>query len=373
MSELSTNTNTTEPTPAPAKELSIHDMLDLAKVYLREVIKFSWLIAGLAVLLGYYLYQRKLKEPIYYTASLSFMMSEDKGFQQGMLGSLLGVSMNMEGGGGGGLTLNKLEELLTTRKIIQLTLFQKAKIRTNADTELREDYLINHFLRMQGYGESSMFATDSARAFTRDENARLLTVHNRIVNNGLSKYTTPGGIFNMSFTSPSEEFAYEFLLALYNTLDAYYFEKSIEKQKLLHDAAVERVGKIKGEMQQAENDFIQYKNENNSPSSGQHHVTIKTQYLARELQVKMEAYFAAVRSEEAAKVALEQQTPLIQLIDAPVYPLSSTTPNGFMHLIIGVVVGAILGIALVVGRKLVADWWTKEKIRRTAAATDTKH
>jgi len=123
----------------------------------------------------------------------------------------------------------------------------------------------------------------------------------------------------------------------------------------------ERVGQLRGKMEQAEKAYIAYLNQNGAAAQGQNHVKIQTQYLARELQVEMEAYFAAVRSREAAEAALAQQVPLIQIVDAPVYPLPVTRTNASIYFLIGIVAGAAVGLVLVVGRRLAVDYYRKER------------
>ncbi len=354
--EQQTNTTTAQ---QPESSFSLLEIWQTVKAYGWVLIKFSWLIAGLSIGLGYYLYQRKIQQSTVYTATLTFMLSEDN-VQQGVLGNLLGFRGMDMNSGNGSINLSKLEELLMTRKISQMALFHRATIRLYPDQSEREDFIINHYLRLKGYPESAMFKTDSLDLFSRSENERLLSVHGQITREGLKKYISPSGIFNMNFTSTSEEFAYEFLNVLYNQLDSYYFESSIRKQKLLAEAAETRCAKLKGEVVTAENAYADYKNKNNRAAAGQHYDGIQTQYLARDLQVKMEAYFSAVRAAEAAQVALREQGQLIELIDPPIYPLAMNAPNGFVHLMLGLLAGAVLGLVLVLGGKFAYDFIQKE-------------
>jgi hypothetical protein len=350
-------------------ELSIFDIWNIAKFYLRDLLLFSWLIVGVAIALGYYLYNRKASQPATYTATLTFMLSEDKGFQQGMLGSLFGTVMTNTDVGN--ISLAKLDELIFTRGIMQRVLFFKASLPSGEAQTRREDYLINHYIDIFGYRKQwqdagSPMATfsykqDSFALFTREENSLMLTIYSQLINGQLSKYSSPGGIMTLSFTSTSEAYSYEFLTALFYIFNDYYTEKTTEKQKKLLEAARDRVSQLRGKMSQAEQAYIDYLNKNGASASGQNHVKVQTQYLARELQVEMEAYFGAVRAREAAEAALAQQIPLIQMIDAPIYPLAVNRPNASFHFLIGLFGGAFLVSAVIILRRIIWDYLKKAR------------
>jgi len=365
------NNTPTEPTAQEQENtgLSIFDIWNIAKFYLRDLLLFSWLIAGVSIALGFYLYNRKASQPTTYTATLTFMLSEDKGFQQGMLGSLFGTAMSTADVGN--ISLAKLDELIFTRSIMQRVLFSKVSLPSGESQTRREDYLINHYIDIFGYRKQwqdagSPMATfsykqDSFALFTREENSLLLGIYSQLVNGQLSKYSSAGGIMTLSFTSTSEAYSYEFLTALFYIFNDYYTEKTTEKQKKLVEAARDRVSQLRGKMSQAEQAYIDYLNRNGASASGQNQVKVQTQYLARELQVEMEAYFGAVRAREAAEAALAQQIPLIQMIDAPIYPLAANRPNASFHFLIGVFVGAFLVSALIILRRLIWDYIKKER------------
>jgi hypothetical protein len=357
-------------------ELSIFDMLNVAKVYLKQLLLFSWLIIGAAILLGYYLYNRKAKQPTTYTATLTFMLSEDRGFQQGMIGSLFGTALGGGASDAGNLSLAKLDELIFTRSIIQKVLFYKIPL-AQGTAPAKDDYLINHYIELFGYRQqwkdsgspmaNFSFVSDSVPAFNREQSALLLSIYSQLVNNHLNKYSTAGGIFTLNFTSTSEVYSFEFINAMFFVFNEYYVDKTTEKQKKLLQVATERVGQLYSKMGAAEQAYINYLNQNGASAAGQNHVKVQQQYLARELQVEMEAYFGAVRAREAAHAALAQNMPLIQVIDAPIYPLSVSRPNASIYFIIGAIAGGLIASVLVIFRKIVSEFWQKEKAKHKAA------
>ena len=370
------------------KSQSIGDILKIVKGYFWELIRFSWLILGIAALLGWYLYKGKASQPTQFIANYTFMLNETSGTDQGFMQQVLGSGLlGFASGGsandlssGQGAQVAVLQELLKSRKIIELALLKK-KTFLDKDGVAKEDYLINHYVDIFGLRErwkaeeraiADVYIThDSTSLFTEQENSILLTVYYNITKSHLSNEILQGGILSLSFKTTNEDYSYEFLRTLYSALDEYYTEKSVEKQRKIYVAAVARRDSLRNAMEKAEKGYISYLDRSTASARGQHSTAIEIQFLARMLTGEMEAYFMAIRNAEAAKIALEKQTPLLQAIDKPIYPLGVDRPNAFLYLIIGILAGGFIGTVLVIGQKLVRDFLKAEKEKerlRTEAA-----
>ena len=327
--------------------------LPLLKFYGRALLKGSWLIIGLAALLGWYLRARKLSSPTYYTATLSFSLSESKGFQDGLVSSLLGFS-GASTSEQGGTNAVEVEELLGTRRVMQMALFRRLSFKQSYDKP-KEDFLVNHYLGLSGLRANwagtelanFSFKHDSLEAFSRTENQIFQMVFQRISASEFRRFRNNSGTINLSYQSVSEELAYEFVLALYESIDSFYTEKAVEKQRKVYEAAVKRRDALEARLQQDEADYYGYLDVRNAPGTNEVHV--RKFAKQKKLMTTMEAYFLAIKNAEAAGMALEQKTPILQLIDPPMYPLSAAVPNPNMHLYIGIFAGGFLGLLIVLG------------------------
>ena len=367
---------------------SISDILKLVKSYFWELIRFSWLILGIAALLGWYMYNSKASQPRQFVANYTFMLNETSGTDQNFMQQVLGSGLLGFASGGGANDLSSgqgaqvavLQELLKSRKILELALLKKRAL-PGTDGIVKEDYLINHYVDIFGLRENwkkeeraiaEVYIThDSTSLFTEQENSILLTFYYNISKYQLANDLLPGGILSLTFKTTNEDFSYEFLRSLYASLDQYYTEKSVEKQRNIYLAAVARRDSLRTAMEKAEQSYISYLDKGNVAARGQHSTAIEIQFMARMLTGEMEAYFMAIRNAEAAKIALEKQTPLLQSIDKPIYPLGVDRPNSFLYLIIGIFAGGFLGTVIVIGRKALRDFLKAEKEKerlRTEAA-----
>jgi hypothetical protein len=347
------------------------DIVKLIKTYGWELVKFSWLILIVSVLLGFYMYRSKKNIPAEYAAYLSFSINENSGADQGFLQQVLGgsISLNMidadMGLGSGNNSMAMLQELLKTRRTTELVLFKKI-IMPDKSGKMKEDYFINHYLDICGIRDkwikeknplkNIVFKHDSIQIFSREQNSVLGFAHMNLVKKQLSDNLSKAGILTLKFKSVNEQFSYHFLKTFYDELNTYYTSKSIEKQQRIYKAALARRDSLEKEMDIAEKEYIGYLNTHNLSAMGQHAEEIEIQYLGRKLSGEMEAYFLAIKNVETAKIALEQHTPLLQAIDKPLFPLGKEVPNAFSALIMGLFIGAFLAALAVLGRKAYIDF-----------------
>jgi hypothetical protein len=352
------------------------NILTLLKSYGWELLKFSWLVAIIALLLGFYMYRSKKIIPIDYVAYLSFSINENSGADQGFLQQVLGgaVSLNMidadMGLGSGNNSMAMLQELLKTRRTMELVLFKKISI-PDKNGKLKKDFFIHHYLDLCGIRDkwkkdknplhNITFTHDSIALFSREQNAVLGFAHMNLSKKQLSDNLSKAGILTLKFKSVNEQFSYNFLRTFYKELNTYYTFKSIEKQQRIYKAALARRDSLEKEMDIAEKEYIGYLNSHNLAAMGQHAEEIEIQYLGRKLSGEMEAYFMAIRNAETAKIALEQHTPLLQEIDKPMFPLGKEVPNAFAALMMGIFLGAFLGTIAVLGRKAYFDFIVNKK------------
>jgi len=350
---------------------SFKDTLKIIKAYSFEVLKYSWLILILALLLGKFMYDRKMSSPTTYTAVFSFALNEVVSENQRSIASIFGSQMG-SGGAESTLDFKKLQEVIVTRKIISNVLFHEIALKHESPEN--KDFLINHYLRKFFYTSEDenpfYFKTDSINPYDKQSNYLLKYVHNKIVRNHLIVDPVLGNIMHLKVRSVSEDFSYELITALYEELNYYYDEKSLEKQHRFYLMAEERTNQLRGKLSQAEVNYINYVNENGAEAGGRNNILIKTQFLATELKNATESYFLALASKEAAWVSYEGQknTPSMSIIDPPLYPLTKAVPNPFLHLIAGLIVGGGFAFMLIVGRKFFRDFMAKENEKEALQA-----
>lgn len=352
--------------------LDLQAILRIAKDYSIETIKFSWLIIICAYLLGTYMRNRKMKSPTTYTAPYSFTVNKIASEKQQNIASLFGGSSGIAEGN---LNFKRLKELVLTRQIMLRVLFDSISLKHQEPVV--KDLLINHYLDLFYYqdpedGEEAKkqfyFKTDSINPYDRRANYLLKYVHNLIVRNHLTLEASPGGIMHMKVVSTSEDFSYELVHAIYRALDNFYSQESLEQKERFLEMAEERVKQLRRKLSSAEAGYITYVNTHTAEAGGRNNTLIETQFLSTDLKRATQSYFKAVNSRDAAQVAYQEQseTPSISAVDPPLYPLPKVTPNPFLHMLVGGLLGAFLAFIFIVGQKFVRDYLNNRKITEKA-------
>lgn len=346
--------NTNQEHQEESKGLNIFDLWIVAKSYIWELIKFSWLIVAVAVLGAWYLYNRKSKDPIIYTAELSFILDTEGARSQQSVMKLFNGSV---GGGEEDINLSRLRELLITRKMSELALFSRASMGGTDSIEGTEDFLINHYLDL--FGPKYTFTHDSTELFTPNQNRILLDVHSQLTRKHLRCKVSHSRIISLVFESNSERFSKEFLENYYVQLDSFYFEKEVAKHKIVLKAAEEREKELAKKLAAAESIYArridQYRNYTKED------VGVQNQYYATRLGQATEHHLSALSNLEAARATLERQSPIMQIIDPPIYPLPKYEPDARLHMLVGGVGGAAFIFFLVIARKFIGDFLRRER------------
>jgi hypothetical protein len=356
--------------PEEKPQLDMADLLKIAKEYGIEVIKYSWLIIIIAILLGKYMRDRKLSTPTTYTANCSFTINEIATRNQQNIASIFGGAGSAENN----LSFKRLQEIMVTRKIISRVLFHEITLRHEENS--KKDFLINHYLKKFYYKKDPedptnkddfYFKKDTIDPYDEKGNYLLMYVHNMLVRSHLIIEPSSGGIMLLKVVSTSEDFSYEVIMALYDELDLYYSQQALEQKEHLYEMAKRRTEQLRGKLNSAEAAYIRHANTNTAESSGRNNSLIKTQFLSTDLKKATESYFAALANKEAAWVSYESQkeTPSISILDQPLYPLSKAVPSPFLHMVLGAILGGGFAFLLVIGRKFAKDFLREQKKTKT--------
>ena len=125
--------------------ISIRDLLAIAKDYLMEVLKYSWLIVIVALLFGKYMHYRKSSTPTLYTADFSFKFNEIINEKHHSISSLFDQGTQLNYSNDYLSDLKELQQIIVTRKIFLKVLFHRTILKN--DNPGVSDFIVNHYLR----------------------------------------------------------------------------------------------------------------------------------------------------------------------------------------------------------------------------------
>jgi len=311
-------------------------------------------IAGGLIGLAYAFY----KKPIY-TAATTFVLESGEGGggmgQYAGLASMVGIDL---GGGGSGIFQgDNIIELYKSRTMIEKALLSTVEL--DGENQLLIDRYIHINDLRQGWAKKPELANirfDTKREnFNRVQDSILGIAVKNINKNNLvvSKLDKKLSIMLVEVKSEDEIFSKLFNDQIVKTVNDFYVQtktkKSLENVTILQ----QKVDSVRAVMEGAI-----YRAASVSDATPNLNLTRQVQRSApiQRSQFTAETNKAIlgelVKNLEMSKIALRKETPLIQVVDQPVFPLYKEKLGTARGLILGGIIGGILVVMLLLVRKL---------------------
>lgn len=303
-----------------------------------------------------------VKKPIY-TATLSFALEDEK--SGGGLGSALGLasSLGLDLGGGGGSVFSgsNLTELFKSRAMVEQTLLSSVP-QDGKSISLAEMYAQNEGWRAKWNENPKLnhiqFLSDTPRKnFTRTHDSILGVMYHNLSQNGLSvaQKDKKIAIITIDVASTNELFSKYFTEALVKEVSDFYVATKSKKARLNMEILKRQTDSIRGELNGAITG-VAVANDNTfglNPA-----MNVRRAPSARR-QVDVQANTAIltelVKQTELAKVTLRKETPLIQVIDSPILPLSKARFGKAKGIVLGGLIAGFLMVLFLILKRIIKN------------------
>ncbi len=316
-----------------------------------KIILFIGFMSGLLGL-GYSI----MKKPIY-TATLTFALEEKStGGGSGLSSIASSFGLNLGGGEGGAFAGDNIIELMKSRLLLEKTLLSKSAINR------KDELIINRYITFNNLKEkwakkpelaNLSFEYSDRDNYTRAQDSVLGAIQNGITKEQLevSKIDKKLSIISVKVKSKDEVFAKLFCENLVKNVTDFYIETKVGKSRKNVQLLESRVDSVKQELDQAMYGRASFADQN----MGIIRQSAAVPKLKQEMRVQMlgTMYGELVKNLEFSKLALMREEPLIQIIDAPIFPLYKETYGKMKGLVIGSFLGGILTIIYLIINKLI--------------------
>jgi hypothetical protein len=328
-------------------EISLKDLI-LKCNYWINFLKFKWKTIFIAGLIGSLigLTISWFEKPIF-KATLTFAMEEDKGSGGGGLSGAIGLASSFGidlggAGGGGAFAATNLSELMKSRLIVEKVLLSPVII-NGKKLSLADYYIQINELRKDWDKKPALkniqFPFNSDRTkFTLIQDSILKVIHKDLIDkNNLSimqkdKKVT---ILYIDVVSEDELFSKIFCESIAKETSDFYIQTKSKKARINADVLQKQVdsvryelnGAITGVAAEADNVY------NLNPALNVRGAAAKKRQI--DVQANTAILTNLVVQLELAKITLRKETPLIQLIDRPVLPLTKEKFGELKLLLIG--------------------------------------
>jgi len=342
------------------KEMTLKDFILLINKWLKYL-GSKWLLIFIVASIGAALgFARSYFAKPNYKAISTFVLDEEKSSGGGGGLAVLGLG---DGGGEGGLFQgDNLKWLYTTRAMIQKSLLTEVVASDGKKILLVEWFMSfdEDALKMLNNDPSlkhikfTSSESDSLNNLGIQKNALLGVCYNLVK----SKYIKvkdvdkTEDVIEVTVTSPDEKFAKNLADVLVQNVNSFYIQTKTQKVATqvaeLQQQASEYNTRMNASMYQtaAAIDAVPYANPNQQVN------LVQPKRKGIDVELNSAIYTQIIRNLETSKMELAQATPLIQVIDAPLYPLPVDKPGLMMSVLLFGLVGIVLSIILLIVRKV---------------------
>lgn len=293
-----------------------------------------------------------------YIGSLKFAIEEEnKGGGLANLASSLGFST----GGMGGQSLfssSSIIELLQTRSIVEKALLRPVREnpysnQTYADFYIKENSLDKRW-RGDSISKNVRFKIGEERhSFYREKNDVLNIVYKQIIEEELSIYqpNKENSIIVINVASKSEVFSKNFPVELIEVASEYYTELKTTKGKSSVDILQHQADSIQSSLYASMGGSATSLDKVFGLNPSMNVQRVPAADGQTKVQINVAILQELVKSLEMAKLNLLNNTPLINIIDRPIYPLEEERIGRIKGMIIGGIVALLLTISYILANR----------------------
>jgi len=341
-------------------EISIKELIGKVKDWFFYLLS-QWKIIVLAGIIGAALgiCYSLLKKPVY-TASLSFALEDDKsgGGIGGALGLASSLGLDVGGNSGGMFSGSNLTELFKSRSMVEKTLLMPV-VFDGKKISLAEMYIINNKLRDRWKEKQDLksieFLPNAVREkFTRVQDSILGTIYVNLSTGGLivEQRDKKISIVNIDVKSGNELFAKFFCEGLAKQVSDFYISTKSKKARINMAILEHQTDSIRAELNGAITG-VAVANDNTFNLNPALNVR-RAPSVRRQVDVQANTAILSelVRQTELAKVTLRRETPLIQVIDRPILPLTKERFGKLKGIILGGFFAGFLSILFLTVKRL---------------------
>lgn len=324
------------------EEITIKELIEKIK-QLYSYLLSQWKIIVLAGIIGACLglTYSFMNKPVY-TASLTFAIEDDKGGgASGVLSLASQFGLNLGGSGGGIFEGSNLLELFKSRNMLEQTLMKpivyKGKTISYAEMYIQMQEWRENWSEKPKFAKLQFPPNTKRKYFTRAHDSILGLIYSDLSKNSLSvgQKDKKADIITMDITSVNEQFAKNFCEDLARQVGLFYVTTKSKKARNNMEILERQTDSIRTELNNAISG-VATANDNNfnlNPALNVRRVPSSRKQV--DVQANAAILTELVKQTELAKVTVRRETPLIQVLDRPIYPLKMEKVGKLKGLVVG--------------------------------------
>jgi len=344
------------------EEISFRKIFEQLENYFRFLLS-KWIVIVIAGILGgalglLYAYNKK---PVY-TAELSFVLSNTSSSEGGLLGFANQFGINLGGSSDNVFSGDNIITLMQSRRMVQQALFNGIPETNQSliNTYVKDNKLDQAWMKNARLRNAFPFPT-LADKMSSIQDSLVRAIYSSIAKNMLVVYKPDKNqnFYIVTTTTQNELFSYYLTKYLVNATSAFYINTKTSSAKtnlmMLQREADSLRQVLNGAIVTA-GAQTDYTFNLNPAYQVKRAGVIENQTTGTALG---QAYGQVLQNLELAKITLQKETPLYQIVDEPTLPLNRLKPSKLICLIIGGFFVGALVCGFLIARKLYKDYRIK--------------
>lgn len=340
--------------------MSLREVLELGWEYVREYLKYWWLILLVMLVSGFTTGYFAYNKPAAYISDVTFIVNGE-GSGKGGLGTILG-EFGLGGGGGNEVNMNRLLAMAESQVIIHGLLLDSVEIDGRWDIMgnfLVEEYNLGELWLL---GDSIRLEHQIAEEMGPREVRLLRSLHQFLVKGeeGILRFNHEDdtGFIHIISLSTNEQLCYLLSKNTYERLSAFYVEENVGSSRRSVQMLSSKGDSLKAELKAAEYQLAAI--QDSKLMIMRERDRLKIADLSRQIQILSLAYGEVIRNLETASFALSTKTPYFKLVNRPLLPLGQLYPPALKNTVLGFIVGGVVIVFFLTVRKFLLDALKKE-------------
>jgi hypothetical protein len=346
-------------------EISLKELILKGKDIWQFLLK-KWVIIFVAAFIGASIGVAKawLDKP-QYIAKLTFSVENEKGNPLGAYSGLASMAgIDVGGSGGSMFSSDNIMSIMTSRKMIVNSLLSSISVNNKKTTLIEYWLLFNHinekWAEKPEYSRLKFPQNLNADSLTRQQDSLLTKIHASLINTVISinKPDKKLSLIQATCTSTNEIFSKFFLETLNNQVTDFYIGIKTKRQKDNVNILQSRADSLYRVLSYSM--FSSATMADQNINMAKQVAGVGRQKKQIDLQVASTAYGEVIKNLEIAKMTLQKETPLIQVIDQPVFPLEKVKASRLKGMLIGGFLAGFLIVVFLLGQKYYKEMMAKE-------------
>ena len=337
--------------------------IELIKQIVKRLKKFSWLIVIIALLFGgLFYFMANQSVPMYTSKSTVFPLNStsDNNISGSAISSILGLSDAPKSfSGEASINIVELATSRRTREAVVQTRVPSMQNKKIADLIIEENN--KHIGFMQ-----------NEEVFTvKNDTTRTINTASSMIKPAFSAKINKNGILELYFSNTNKELVRAISYVFIEKISDFYIDLKKKKAQIDYEFAVKKTDSLNNVLEGLDKRAIHLDETTFFTNDELKRFNLPKLNLDQDKQTVQSQYYYAVNNREAAAYKLQKETPIIEPLDKPEGPYDEETKSKKLYIIIGLILGALIGI-VAVSWKIISNYLGDELNRAIEKAAKPK-